>query len=418
VAAQSGETTQASVQADWIARARSVKPLLAEAAPRIEREKGIPADVLDELHRLELFRMLLPRSLGGAELDLATYVQAISIIAEGDASTAWCMAQTTGCSIAAAYLQPSVASELFGPRDAVLAWGFASANPPPRAVPAPGGWRVSGTWSFASGNGAARWLGGHSRLCNEQGEPQRHPDGSPVDRTMLFPRASAAVRNDVWDVIGLVGTGSGTYTVEDLFVPHSHSVRTRALGIDHQLPEGVTAAPDPERREGGVLYRISSQTAFAAGLTSVAVGIARAMLDAFIALARSKSPTSATQSLRDDNWVQVRVAQADARISAASAWLEKLLGEAWHEAATQGTVSFPLRMKIRLACTHQAMEAAEVAETLYREAGATAIFKSQPFERRFRDMHAACQQVQSNVARLQNVGQYYLGLQPPMHHMP
>jgi hypothetical protein len=93
------------------------------------------------------------------------------------------------------------------------------------------------------------------------------------------------------------------------------------------------------------------------GLSSVAIGIARATLDAFIVLAKEKSPSSAIRSLRDDNWSHARIGQADAKISAASAWLIQLLRDAWRECSTIGQISFPLRVKIRTACTHQINEA-------------------------------------------------------------
>lgn len=415
---QKNHSTPPEVQRDWISRARALKPILEAAAPRIEQGQAVPPDALEALHNAGMFRMMLPKSVGGAELDLATFAQVVAIIAEGDASVAWCIAQSAGCSMSAAYLDPEVAKEMFGPRDAVLTWGFASNQPPCRAVPVKGGWMVNGAWTFASGNRLSRWLGGHAQLCDEKGAPRLRPDGSVMERTMLFPRSSARVRDDLWDVVGLVGTGSDSYAVTDLFVPTNYSVVARCIPSDQQLPEGVKAPPDPERREQGILYRCSSQAAHQAGLTSVAIGIARAMLDSFIALARKKSPSSATHSLRDDTWIQARIAHADAKISAASAWTVKLLEEAWHEAATQGEISFPLRVRIRLACTHQINEATEAVDMIFREAGATGIFKNQPFERRFRDMHTVAQQVQGSVARMQSVGRYYLGMPPQLFLLP
>ena len=411
------DAARAEVEREWIARARALKPLLEAAAPRIEEAKTMPPDVTAALHKAEMFRMVLPRSVGGAELELATFVQVVAAIAEGDASTAWCISQTAGSSIAAAYLEPSVAKELFGAPDAVLTWGFATGQPPCRAVPAKDGWIVNGTWTFASGNRLCQWLGGHTQLCDESGTPVRQPDGRIAERTMLFPRSAATVREDQWEVLGLVGTGSDTYSVKDVFVPTRYSCVPRGIPRDQQLPEGMRAEPDPERREHGILYRFSSQAVFQAGLCSVATGIARATLDAFIDLAKKKSPSSATQSLREDTWVHARIAQADAKISASHAWLVKLLRDAWHECETSGEVSFPLRIKLRTACTHQITEARDAVDMIFLETGATGIFKSNPFERRFRDMHTIAQQVQGNIARMQTVGQYYLGMKPQLFLM-
>jgi indole-3-acetate monooxygenase len=398
------ETPFAEVERDWIARARALKPLLEAAAPRIEEEKTIPPDVLDALHKAQMFRMTVPRSVGGAELHPAIFAQAVAAIAEGDASTAWCISQTAGSAMAAAYVEPDVAKELFGAPNSVFTWGFATGQPPCRAVPVKDGWIVNGTWTFASGNRVCQWLGGHAQLCDESGTPLRQPDGRIKERTMLFPRSSATVREDLWDVLGLAGTGSDTYSVTDLFVPTKYSCVPRAIPREQQLPEGVSAEPDPERREQGILYRFSSQGVFQAGLSSVAIGLARATWDEFVALAKTKSPSSATQSLRDDAWVQARIAQADAKISASSAWLVKLLHDAWHECETVGGVSFPLRIRLRTACTHQITEARDALDIIF-------------LERRFRDIHTIAQQVQGNIARMQTVGQYYVGHKPPLYLM-
>jgi indole-3-acetate monooxygenase len=408
-----GATPRENARA-WIGRARALKPLLEAAAPRIEQAKDLTPDVRDAMHEAGLFRMVVPRSIGGAELDLATYAQTVAAIAEGDASAAWCVAQTAGSSIAAAYLEPRVAKEIFGDPRAVFTFGFTSGQPPCRAVPTKGGWIVNGAWTFASGNRLCQWLGGHCQLCDENGTPLKTPEGRFGERTMLFPRSAAMVREDLWEVMGLCGTGSDSYSVTDLFVPTEYSVVPRAIARDQQLPEGVRAEPEPERRERGTLYRFTSQAVFQTGLSSVAVGIARAVIDDFIELARKKSPSSALQSLRDDTWIQARIAQADAKISAASAWLVKLLEEAWEECETAGEPSFPMRVKIRTACTHQISEAREAVDMIFLEAGATAIFKSNAFERRLRDIHTVAQQVQGSIARMQSVGQYYLGLKPQL----
>jgi alkylation response protein AidB-like acyl-CoA dehydrogenase len=383
---------------DWIARARALTPLLDKAAPRIEAAKALPPDVVDALHEAKMFRMLLPHALGGAELALEDFFQVILAIAEGDASTAWCVSQSSGCAMAAAYLEPGAAREIFGNARAVLAWGFPAA--PCRAVAAEGGWKVTGTWGFGSGNRHATWLGGHCQL----------PDGS--DRTMLFPRAQVTIKPDSWNVVGLRGTGSDTYSVSDLFVPAVHAIVARASGRD--LPPAANLEPDaePERREKGTLYRFSPTSVYQCGFAGVALGIARATQDAFVELASKKTPTSGSTLLRDNPVVQLRVAQSEARLGAARAWVLQILREMWAACAATGKVDFEHRIQLRLAATYAIQEAREVVETAYIDAGATAIFEVNPFERRLRDMHAASQQIQSSPAHFQSAGQHYLGLRP------
>jgi alkylation response protein AidB-like acyl-CoA dehydrogenase len=390
-----------STEHDWIARARALTPVLDAAAPRIEAACALPADVLDALHDAKLFRMLLPRSCGGAELDLAIFFQVICAIAEGDASTAWCMAQSSGCSMAAAYMAPEAAREVFSDPRAVVSWGYAL-GPQCRAVPVEGGWRVNGTWSFGSGNRHSTWLGAHCHL----------PDAT--ERTMLFPRSSADITEDSWHVIGLRGTGSDGYTVTDLLVPAAYSLVPRATGRDQHQAADARSDPEPERREQGTLYRFSPMNVYQCGFAAVALGVARATLAAFIALARSKTTSGTNLTLRTDSWTQTRVARSEARLGASEAWILQILRAMWEDCAASGSTGFEHRIKLRLASTCAMHEARRVVEDSYADAGATAIFEANPFERRLRDMHAVAQQVQASAVHLQSVGQHLLGLKPPL----
>jgi len=388
-----------STNQDWIARARELTPVLDAAAPRIEASQTLPPDVLDALHEAKLFRMLLPRSLGGAELELADFFQVILAIAEGDASTAWCVTQSSGCAMAAAYLDAAAAKEVFGDARAVVAWGFPQ-GAQCRAEPVKDGWRVNGTWGFGSGNRHAGWLGGHCQLAGGG------------ERTMLFPRSSVAIQPGTWNVLGLRGTGSDTYSVTDLFVPAAHSLVVRATGRDQQQTGDAAPVAEPERREQGTLYRFAPISVYQCGFAAVGLGIARAMLNSFIALAKKKTPSGMSLALCDNPVIQSRVATAEARLASARTWLLQILRDMWANCAVTGKQSFEHRIQLRLASTYAIHEAREVAEACYVDAGATAIFESQPFERRLRDVHAVSQQIQANPAHLQTVGQYYLGQAP------
>jgi alkylation response protein AidB-like acyl-CoA dehydrogenase len=143
------------------------------------------------------------------------------------------------------------------------------------------------------------------------------------------------------------------------------------------------------------------------------MGVAQASLDAFIALAREKTPALAQTSLRDNHAVQSKVAFASATLQSARAWLHQVLGEAWQE-AQDGTLSLETRMAIRLSSTFAIQQARQVVDTAYHEAGATAIFDANPFERRFRDINAVTQQVQGRHTHFETVGQWMLGLSPQM----
>ena len=376
---------------DYVRRARELVPALTAAAAEIERRRELPEPVVAALVDRGFFRLLLPRSLGGAELLPADFVPVIEEIAKADASTAWSLNQASGCSMTAAYLDPAAACEIFGGPRGILAWGPG----PGKARAVEGGYRVTATFSFASGSHNATWLGCHVPVVEADGTPRLNPDGSPVVRTMLFPKSSARM-TDIWRVIGLKGTGSDRFSVEDLFVPERHSA----------------SRDDATRREEGLLFRFSSLQLYAAGFAGVAMGIARSTLDAFVELARDKVPFRSAGALRDNHLIQSQVAQAEARLAAARAFLLRSLKEITAAVERAGHITLDQRMAIRLASTFAIHQSLQVVDTAYHAAGSTAIFEENPFERRFRDIHTVSQQLQGRQEHFETVGQFLLGLEP------
>lgn len=377
-----------------VERARKLAPRVAALAAEAERARRLPGPLVDALHEARLFRLLLPRSVDGDEVDPVTFVRVIEEVARADASTAWCLCQAGGCALTAAFLAPGAAAEVFGDPRAVLAWGPPAGEV--RAVEADGGYRVTGTWSFASGGRHATWLGAQAPVHEPTGTPRRRAGGTLWVRTLLFPAARAAW-TDTWDVIGLRATGSDTYTVSDLFVP-SALVFTR----DDQA----------ERRHPGPLYGFPTGSYFASGFAGVALGLARAMLDAFVELARGKTPRGLGGPLRENPTVQERVARAEATLRAARGFLLGSLDGIWREVVRTGGPSLDQRMLIRLAGTHAIHAAVAVGDAAYHAAGATAIFEGSAFERRFRDLHTVAQQIQGRTAHYETVGRHLLGLTP------
>jgi len=386
-----GVTAAGDPATDYVQRARQLAPALAAAADEIERRRELPEPVVAALVEGGFFRLLLPRSLGGAELLPASFVPVIEEIAKADASTAWCLNQASGCAMTAAYLEPAAAREIFGPPRGILAWGPG----PGTARIVEGGYRVTASFSFASGSHNATWLGCHVPVVEADGTPRLNANGAPVVRTMLFPKAYARM-TDIWHVVGLRGTGSDRFSVDGLFVPGRHSA-TR---------------DDETRREEGLLYRFSSLQLYAAGFAGVAMGIARSALDAFVDLARDKVPFRAAGALRDNHLIQSQVAQAEARLRAARALLLGSLKAITAEVERAGRITLDQRMTIRLASTFAIHQSLQVVDTAYHAAGSTAIFEENPFERRFRDIHTVSQQLQGRQEHFETVGQFLLGLDP------
>jgi alkylation response protein AidB-like acyl-CoA dehydrogenase len=294
----------------------------------------------------------------------------------------------------AALVAPEIAREIFGGPHGILAWGPG----PGEARVMPGGYRVTASWSFASGSQHASWLGCHVPIVEADGTPRLRPDGTPVVRTMLFPKSSTQF-TDIWHTIGLRGTASNQYSVKDLFVPEAYSV-----DVLSRRDGGAT-------REDGLLYRFSSLSLYAGGFAGVALGIARGMLGHFIELARDKIPRGARNTLRNNNVIQSQVAQAEARLSSARGWLLQSFETITAAVAQRGHIALDERMRIRLASTFAIHTSVEVVDVLYQAAGATAIFNENPFERRFRDVHSVAQQLQGRQQHFETVGQHLMGLE-------
>jgi alkylation response protein AidB-like acyl-CoA dehydrogenase len=377
---------------DPVARACELGAEIAAAADEIERARRIPAALLGLLHDSRLFRMLLPRAAGGDQMEPAVYVAAIEELAQYDASIAWNTFAINSSSLIAAYLDPAVCDAIFADPRSVVAWGPPNAS---RARAVEGGYRLTGKWDFGSGCRQARWLGAHCHVLEADGALRLNRFGHPTVRTLLFPAAEATLL-DTWQTIGLRGTASDSYSVNDLFVSEAFS----------------TTREDPTlRRERGPLYAITMQGLYASGVAAVSFGIARAMLSEFIRLASRKSPRGLDR-LADNAVVQADVARAEARLGSARAYLIDTLTTIYAHADDVAPIEVADRARVRLATTNAIQSAAEVADFAYKAAGVDAIFPGSPFERRFRDMHTLSQQIQARGAHFESVGQVLLGVPP------
>jgi alkylation response protein AidB-like acyl-CoA dehydrogenase len=377
-----------------LAEARAIVPVLCTEAPKIEALGQLTPTVVDALHARGLYRTLLPGQLNGYGVGIETFVKIMEVLAAADASTAWCVGQASGCSMAAGYVEPEIAQKIWGddPRG-VLAWGFQVEG---RAKVVPGGYLVRGKWAFGSGGHHATWMGGHCHVELPDGSLLSGSDGKPIERTMLF-RQEQLTWFSTWDVVGLRGTGSDTYTVTGLFVPEAYTVRRDVA---------------EERRIDDPFYQFSTTSAYSCGFAGVSMGIARGMLDALKQLAQTKQPSHTARMLRDSPVMHHLIAQNEAVLRSARAFVLEAIRDGEACIRRDGALDLEAKVMMRLASTTAIQRAKQVAEFAYHEAGATAIFASNAFERKMRDIHASAQQVQGRTGHIESCGQYFLGLNP------
>lgn len=393
------DSTNFNLPADPLAQAHAIAPLLNAEAPKTEALGQLSPAVVEALHAHGLYRTLLPRSLNGHGAGLDTFVRVMEVLAAADASTAWCVGQASGCSMAAAYVDAPVARRIWGddPRG-VLAWGFQLEG---RAKVVPGGYEVTGKWGFGSGGHHASWMGAHCHVELPDGSLLKDASGALIERTMLLEQSQLNwTRN--WDVVGLRGTGSDSYTLDHVFVPEAYTVR-RDL--------------DSERRIDDPFFRFTTTSAYACGFAAVSMGIARGMMEDLKALAQTKKPSSTTRTLRDSPVMHHLIAENEAKLRSARAFVLETIRDGEEGIRQTGALRTEDRVLMRLATTTAIRRAKEVAEFAYHEAGATAIFTANPFERRMRDIHASAQQVQGRTGHIEVCGQYFLGLNPTARHL-
>jgi indole-3-acetate monooxygenase len=379
---------------DPLARAQCLGAAIATASDAIENTRRLPEPLLAQLHDARLFRLLLPRSAGGEQTEPGTYLLAIEEIARHDASVAWNVFVANSSSLIAAFLDLEVARTIYADARTIVAWGPPNAT---RASAVAGGYRVTGRWDFASGCRNASWMGAHCHVVESDGSLRLNRFGRPAIRTLLFPVEQATLL-DTWHTIGLRGTASDSYAIEDAFVPEAFS---------------ATREEPDLRRERGPLYAFTMQGLYAVGVAGVALGISRAMLDEFIGLACRKAPRGLSR-LADNAVVQADVARAEARLGSARAYLLETLASIYALADDIDPIDVADRARVRLACANAIHGATEVADFVYKAAGVDAIFPGSPFERRFRDIHTLSQQIQARSAHFESVGQILLGMPPEM----
>jgi alkylation response protein AidB-like acyl-CoA dehydrogenase len=372
--------------ATLLSRARCAAETIAPFSSRIEAERRLPPEAVRALVDAGVFKLLVPRAFGGSQASAATFLAVLEEVARVDGSAAWCSMIGVTSSLMSVFVDESVAREVYSAPDAITCGVFA---PMGRATPVEGGFRVSGRWPFASGCEHSSWRMGGAIVAGDT--PDLLPSGAPNVRSMLF-RAEDTRIVDTWDTSGLRGTGSHDLEVKDVFVPTSRS---------------FSLLSDRPRHAG---YELPFFGLLAAGVAAVALGLGRGAVDTFIDQANKKTPPGSKRTVAHREIVQIQVAQAEARLRAARAFLFDSLAQAEGECARSGEASLRTRALLRLAATHAATESAAAVDIAYKGAGASAVYVKNPLQRYFRDVHVATQHLMVNGTSDALAGRVLLGL--------
>jgi indole-3-acetate monooxygenase len=385
-------TTAVPLTGDEIlARATALAPRLRERSEEIERERRLPADIVDALRATGVFGMGYGPEWGGPVVTSMRQTEIIEALAYGDASAGWCAMIGMDTGLHAAFLAPSVAREMFAGMDVITAGLL---FPIGRAERVDGGYRLSGRWQFGSGINHCDWVISGTYVYRD-GQPEPGPNGDPHDSCfMMVPRDQVEII-DTWHTTGLAGSGSCDYTITDVFVPEERAFRFDA----------VRGSASP----------LAQPEAFMRNMPGVPLGVARAALDHVRDLAATRVHPGTGAAWADDWRMQTTLADCEADLTASRAGVYATMRRQWEVLSTGGTLddlTADERAALPLARLHAFRTARSIVNRLYDLLQTGAIYRRSPMDRWLRDTTTMCQHIVAQDRILQSAGAHLLGGTP------
>jgi alkylation response protein AidB-like acyl-CoA dehydrogenase len=382
--------------------ARALHPAIREHREELDREQRMPPALFAQLREAGFYKMVIPRSLGGLQVDPLTYLRVVETLAEGTGSVGWNLGNGGVGQLVTLGLPQDGVEEIYGKRaDTVIAGTAVPGGG--KATPVPGGYRVTGHWQFGSGCNEASWMLGSFQVIGDDGEPRRHPDGSAYWRG-VFARGEVEIVPGSWDVTGLRGTGSFDWTVKDVFLPERRSMPQIGIPLENQWA-----------RWPGLSYQLPVACWVGPHHSAVITGIARAGIDALIELAGGKIPRGrpdGTGLLRENPQVQDAVGRADAILNAGRAYRSAQIAELWNTIAGGEETTLEQRARCRLAAIYAGDSARQAMDLMYRFGGSTGFKRPSRLAECWRDLHTVAQTVTIAPEWYPIGGKVYLGLDP------
>ncbi|MFD5090363.1 acyl-CoA dehydrogenase family protein [Amycolatopsis thailandensis] len=371
---------------EWLAKVDKIAPIVEKYRNDNEDRRVTSAETLDAVREAGLHRMWVSRKFGGGQVDIATGSAVIQALARLDASVAWQVGVQGAIGRLSDYLPEATSRKLFAESDKLVVGGV---NPSGTAEAVEGGFRLSGKWSFASGSAHADWLVCAARVTDD-GKP-RLGEAGPVIRMLFLPRTSVTFVDD-WHTLGLRGTGSVSYLVDDVFVGEDHTVDGAAMH----------AAPLPRDSRA---YAISYYDFGPFTSSSTALGIAQDALRTFKEIALRKTPTGASGTLAGSHVVQDKLARMEMAVHSSRLVLAHAARQATEHGADGGD---ELTSLIRLTVATVAENACQVVDTAHQYAGTSSLYTTSRLERSLRDVRSAVKHITLSHSHFEMVGQYLL----------
>jgi len=376
---------------ETLARAKALAPHLRERAEEIERARRLPPDVVEMLRDTGVFRMTFPRERGGTELTSIEQTEVVEALSYGDASAGWCGIIGSGTGLYCSFLADDVGREMFPSLDMITAGML---FPVGRAERVPGGYRLSGRWTFGSGITHCDWVISGAFIYSG-GKPSPSPDGRDPHDSRLFmvlPRDVEVIDN--WHTTGLAGSGSCDYTITDVFVPEEHTLSFNT----------VHGRPSP----------LAQPESFMRTVPGVPLGVARAALDHVREIARTRVDRGSGVPWADNYRMQVTLAECEADFIATRNGVYGSMRRQWEvlSTGTQEDLTLDERAALPLSRLHAFRTARSIVTRLYDLLQTGSIHRAGPMDRWLRDTTTMCQHLLAQDRILQSAGAHLLGGTP------
>jgi 3-hydroxy-9,10-secoandrosta-1,3,5(10)-triene-9,17-dione monooxygenase len=371
---------------------RELLPGFRERAQETEDARRISVESIKALQETGFFRLLQPRRYGGLEAHPMAFYEAVRLIASACGSTGWVASVLGVHPWQLALFDDQAQREVWAEdNDTRISSSYA---PMGRAKPVEGGFTFSGRWSFSSGCDHATWVFVGGLVLGD--------DGNPVDfRTFLLPRKDYEII-DVWDTIGLRGTGSNDIVVNEVFVPEYRTLSFMDTGKCGCPGQEVNDAP---------LYRLPFASVFSCSISVPVIGMATGAYEAYVAYTRERVRASTGGKAAEDSFNQLRIAEASSKIDGAMLQIERDINEEMALASAGEKIPFPLRMRTRRDQVNATSAAIAAVDRLFESAGGRALKVGTPIQRFWRDAHAGRVHAINDPERaLVMFGQFELGL--------
>ena len=347
--------------------AKALTGTLAARAAATEALRRLPDETVADIKAAGLHRLGQPSRFGGAEMPLDGIVDVITALARGCAATAWVCGVWTDHAIIVGMFDPAAADDVWGGNEnATISAGLFPSGTNERVA---GGWRLSGSWGFASGCDHADWIILGSLIPDA--------DGRPTHNLCLVPRSEISIDDD-WHVMGMAGTGSKTIVVEDAFVP-DHRIFSLPLVMGGWEARG--------RPDVGPLYRLPHRPTIPFHFCATSLGIAEAMMEDFVSGMAARK--SFGKPMAEFETMQMHIAEASAEIDCARLLIRRDVTEAMAAMRHGQSLSPEIMVRNRRDQAYSARLCRQAVERLFGAAGAHSIYEDNAAQRRYRDVRAA-----------------------------